>query len=167
LRCCPSCSNASWRRKPFATSRKRSGSGAGTHRRRSRRQDSLAQGSRALGRTGFAEPHHPLPRHRIHPPYLCILVEELQHFATTVNHKQKENVYNDAYTNTSEGYFSILKGGIYGTYRNVSAMHLHHHYLAELDFRYNQSVVLTIADPGRTEAALRGIIGKHLTHQGS
>ena len=32
----------------------------------------------------------------------------------TVNHKAKEYVRDDAYTNTVEGYFSILKGGIYG-----------------------------------------------------
>jgi hypothetical protein len=40
-------------------------------------------------------------------------------------------------------------------------------YLAEFDFRYNQPIALAIADPARTEAALRGIVGKSLTCEGS
>ncbi len=52
----------------------------------------------------------------------------------TVNHSVKEYVRDDAYTNTAEGYFSILKRGIYGIYQHVSEVHLHR-YLAEFDFR--------------------------------
>ena len=33
------------------------------------------------------------------------------------------------------------------------------------DFRYNQRVALGISDPQRTEAALRGIVGKRLTYR--
>lgn len=84
----------------------------------------------------------------------------------TVNHSAKEYVRGDAHTNTAEGYFSILKRGVYGIYQHVSARHLHR-YLAEFDFRYNQRVALGISDPVRTEAALRGIVGKRLTYRDS
>ncbi len=52
----------------------------------------------------------------------------------TVNHSANEYVRGDAYTNTVEGYFAILKRGIYGVYHHVSEAHLHR-YLAEFDFR--------------------------------
>jgi hypothetical protein len=35
-----------------------------------------------------------------------------------------------------EGYFSILKRGVYGTFHHVSEAHLGR-YLAEFDFRYS------------------------------
>jgi hypothetical protein len=55
----------------------------------------------------------------------------------TVNHSIEEYVRAHFWhTNTAEGYFSILKRGIIGTYHHVSAEHLHR-YLAEFDFRYN------------------------------
>jgi len=38
----------------------------------------------------------------------------------TVNHSAKEYVRDGAYTNTAEGYFSILKRGIDGVYQHVS-----------------------------------------------
>jgi len=82
----------------------------------------------------------------------------------TVNHSAKEYVRGDAHTNTIEGYFSILKRGIYGVYHHVSQEHLKR-YLAEFDFRYNHRIALGIADPARTEAALRGIVGKRLTYR--
>ena len=57
-----------------------------------------------------------------------------------VNHRAKEYVrYEDGVcisTNTIEGYFSILKRGIYGVYHHVGKQHLHR-YLSEFDFRYN------------------------------
>ena len=48
----------------------------------------------------------------------------------------------------------------------VASRHLKR-YLAEFDFRYNQRVSLGINDPERTEAALRGIVGKRLAYEGS
>lgn len=83
---------------------------------------------------------------------------------TTVNHSIKEYVRGDAHTNTAEGYFSILKRGIYGVYQHVSAEHLKR-YLAEFDFRYNERVALGVNDQERTLRALRGIIGKRLTYR--
>jgi len=82
----------------------------------------------------------------------------------TVNHSAKEYVRGDAYTNTVEGYFSILKRGIYGVYHHVSQEHLKR-YLAEFDFRYNERVALGVNDQERTIRALRGIVGKRLTYR--
>ena len=58
-----------------------------------------------------------------------------------------------AHTNTVEGFFSILKRGIYGCYFHVSEAHLHR-YLAEFDFRYSNRVAMGIADGDRTERAV-------------
>lgn len=82
----------------------------------------------------------------------------------TVVHSANEYVRGDAHTNTVEGYFSILKRGIYGVYQHVSEHHLKR-YLAEFDFRYNERVALGIDDAERTTRVLRGIIGKRLTYR--
>src|SRR5204863_3318168 len=82
----------------------------------------------------------------------------------TVNHSQKEYVRDDAYINTVEGYFSVLKRGIYGVYRHVSEAHLQR-YLAEFDFRYNNRSGLGIEDGERAARALKGITGKRLTYR--
>jgi transposase-like protein len=83
----------------------------------------------------------------------------------TVNHSIEE--YVRAYfwhTNTVEGYFSILKRGIMGTYHHVSGAHLHR-YLAEFDFRYNERVRLGVDDTARADKALLGAVGKRLTYR--
>ena len=82
----------------------------------------------------------------------------------TVNHSADEYVRGDAYTNTVEGYFSILKRGIVGVYHHVSEEHLKR-YLAEFDFRYNERIALGVDDVERTSRALRGIVGKRLTYR--
>jgi transposase-like protein len=84
----------------------------------------------------------------------------------TVNHSAKEYVRGDAYTNTVEGYFSILKRGIYGVYDHVSEEHLKR-YLCEFDFRYNERIALGINDWERTNRALAGIVGKRLMYRDS
>lgn len=53
-----------------------------------------------------------------------------------VNHGEKEYVNGIASTNTVEGFFSLLKRGIIGSYHHVSEQHLKR-YLAEFDYRYN------------------------------
>jgi len=85
---------------------------------------------------------------------------------TTVIHSIGEYVRGDAHTNTIEGFFSILKRGIYGVYHHVSQQHLKR-YLAEFDFRYNQRIALGVDDIERTTRALRGIVGKRLTYRQS
>ncbi|HEX4296289.1 MAG TPA: IS1595 family transposase [Rhizomicrobium sp.] len=81
-----------------------------------------------------------------------------------VNHEADEYVRGDAHTNTVEGYFSILKRGIIGTYHHVSPQHLKR-YLGEFDFRYNERSALGVDDVGRTTKALAGIVGKRLTYR--
>jgi len=87
-------------------------------------------------------------------------------FATheTICHSAKEFVRGDAHTNTVEGFFSILKRGVYGVYQHVSEAHLRR-YLAEFDFRYNTRVKLGFNDIDRAEVALAGAKGKRLTYQ--
>jgi transposase-like protein len=82
----------------------------------------------------------------------------------TVNHSISEYVRGDAYTNTVEGYFSILKRGIYGVYHHVSAEHLKR-YLGEFDFRYNYRIALGFDDTTRAALAVKGIAGKRLTYR--
>lgn len=55
----------------------------------------------------------------------------------TVNHKAKEYVRGDVYTNTVESAFSLLKRGIVGTWHKISAKHLEA-YLNEMTFRFNR-----------------------------
>ncbi|MGS4886365.1 IS1595 family transposase [Roseibium sp. MB-4] len=81
-----------------------------------------------------------------------------------VNHRANEYVRGEAHTNTVEGYFSILKRGIIGTYHHVSPQHLKR-YLAEFDFRYNNRIKLGVTDLQRSENALRGIVGKRLFYR--
>jgi len=82
----------------------------------------------------------------------------------TINHSADEYVRGDAYTNTIEGYFSILKRGIVGTYHHVSQQHLKR-YLAEFDFRYNERSALGVNDKARAGRLLKGIVGKRLTYR--
>src|SRR5882762_9038567 len=83
---------------------------------------------------------------------------------TTVIHSINEYVRGDAHTNTTEGYFSIFKRGIYGTYHHVSQTHLKR-YLCEFDFRYNERIALGFDDATRATLAIKGIAGKRLTHR--
>jgi transposase-like protein len=92
----------------------------------------------------------------------------------TVDHSWKEYVRHANWydgrapykisTNAAEGYFSILKRGIYGVYHHVSEAHLHR-YLAEFDFRYNNRAKLGVNDGERAAKALKGIMGKRLTYR--
>lgn len=70
------------------------------------------------------------------------------------------------HTNTAEGYFSIFKRGLVGTYQHVSPAHLPR-YLAEFDFRMNNRVGLGVNDVGRAARILKGAEGKRLTYRQS
>lgn len=63
-------------------------------------------------------------------------------------------------TNTVEGFFSLLKRGVYGTFHHVGRQHLHR-YCAEFDFRYNHR---DVKDGERAEQAIKGVQGKRLTY---
>jgi transposase-like protein len=79
----------------------------------------------------------------------------------TVNHSQKEYVRGEVSTNTVEGYFSLLKRGLTGTYHHVSPRHLHR-YLDEFNFRYNAR---SVNDAIRNHGALRATEGKRLQYR--
>lgn len=96
------------------------------------------------------------------PTYRRIGEQFVEH--GTIRHLSDEYVRGDIYTNTVEGYFSILKRGIYGVYQNVSEAHLQR-YLAEFDFRYSNRAKLGIDDRQRTDIALKGAKGKRLTYR--
>jgi transposase-like protein len=91
-----------------------------------------------------------------------------------INHSAGEYVRGDVTTNNIEGYFSILKRGIIGTFHHVSPQHLQR-YATEFDFRYNhretkikvngKMVKAGFTDAERTVAALKGIGGKRLTYR--
>ena len=66
--------------------------------------------------------------------------------------------------NSAEGYFSIFKRGLVGTYQHMSEQHLAR-YLAEFDFRMSNRTKLGITDDMRTDIALEGISGKRLTYR--
>lgn len=76
----------------------------------------------------------------------------------TVNHSAGEYVRDHVHTNTVEGFFSLFKRGLNGTFHHIG----HHYidqYLAEFDFRYNHREG---TDGERTIAGLRKIEGKRL-----
>jgi transposase-like protein len=80
----------------------------------------------------------------------------------TVNHSANE--YARAYfwhTNTVEGYFSLLKRAVFGTFHHVSEAHLHR-YTAEQDFKWNTR---KMTDMARFETSIPGIVGKRLTYR--
>jgi transposase-like protein len=82
----------------------------------------------------------------------------------TVAHKRGEYARGPVSTNTIEGYFSILKRGLIGTYHHVSEAHLQR-YVTEFDFRYNHRTAMGYSDDQRANAVLKEIAGKRLTYR--
>jgi hypothetical protein len=86
----------------------------------------------------------------------------------TVNHSKDEYVRREGTrlitTNAVEGFFSIMKRGVYGVYQHVSEAHLHR-YLAEFDFRYSNREKLGVNDVARADHALAGAKGRRLTYE--
>ena len=82
-----------------------------------------------------------------------------------VCHSKEEYVRHEdgrsIHTNTVEGFFSILKRGIVGTFHHVSRQHLHR-YLSEFDFRYNSR---DNSDGERALLAIDGFKGKRLMYR--
>jgi transposase-like protein len=86
----------------------------------------------------------------------------------TVNHSKDEYARREGTrivtTNGVEGFFSILKRGIYGVYQHVSEAHLQR-YLTEFDFRYSNREKLGVNDTARASIALNGAKGRRLTYE--
>ncbi|MEO0816012.1 MAG: IS1595 family transposase [Pseudomonadota bacterium] len=89
-----------------------------------------------------------------------------EHFLTheSVDHGMGEYVRGDVHNNTAEGYFSVFKRGMRGTYQHCAEKHLHR-YLAEFDFRFNNRVKLGVDDKTRADNIVAGVVGKRLTYQ--
>lgn len=81
-----------------------------------------------------------------------------------MKHGAKEYARGDVTTNTLEGFFSVFKRGMRGTYQHCAEKHLQR-YLYDFDFRYNNRIALGVNDVTRAENALKGIIGKRLTYR--
>ncbi|HEV3273007.1 MAG TPA: IS1595 family transposase [Candidatus Methylacidiphilales bacterium] len=81
----------------------------------------------------------------------------------SVNHHKREFVRGNVHTNTVEGYFSLLKRGVIGTFHHVSRKHLPL-YLSEFDHRYSNR---NVTDGERTVNALKKMEGKRLTYKKS
>lgn len=79
----------------------------------------------------------------------------------TIRHSAREYARGDVTTNTVEGFFALLKRGIYGTFHNVSHRHLHR-YVSEFEFRHNTRF---LEDGARTVAAIKGAEGKRLRYR--
>jgi transposase-like protein len=93
--------------------------------------------------------------------YKYIMPAKSQHEA--VDHS-KEYVRDGVHTNTLEGFFSVFKRGMVGTYQHCGEQHLQR-YLAEFDFRANYRAKLGFDDTARAVKALEGINGKRLTYR--
>jgi transposase-like protein len=82
-----------------------------------------------------------------------------------VNHQEEEyGRYENGVcitTNSVEGFFSLLKRGINGTYHHVSPQHLHR-YLSEFDFRYSNR---KITDGERSCRLIGRVAGKRLMYR--
>lgn len=68
------------------------------------------------------------------------------------------------HVNSLEGFFSVFKRGMIGTYQHVESQHLHR-YMAEFDFRQNTREKLGVDDAERARIALKGFKGKRLTYE--
>ncbi|NOT41631.1 MAG: IS1595 family transposase [Alphaproteobacteria bacterium] len=82
----------------------------------------------------------------------------------SVDHNKAYVVDGDVHTNTLEGYFSLFKRGMIGTYQHCGEQHLQR-YLHEFDFRLNNRIKYGVDDVERTVRALKGSAGKRLTYR--
>jgi hypothetical protein len=98
--------------------------------------------------------------------YQCIGAGKVFDAHVWINHGSGQYVdYNDSeiHTNTVEGFYSIFKRGMKGVYQRCGKQHLHR-YAAELHFRYNNRNANGLDDVERSQSALLGAVGKHLTY---
>lgn len=88
-----------------------------------------------------------------------------QHFKgghQSVNHAEGEYVRgNNIHTNNAEGFFALLKRGVYGTFHHVSERHLDR-YCDEFSFRWG---VRALKDADRLPVAIRDVVGKRLFYK--
>src|ERR1041384_3397125 len=78
-----------------------------------------------------------------------------------LKHKNDEYVRGNVHSNTVEGFFSLLKRGINGTFHHVSRGHLNR-YCDEFAFRYENR---NVSDNQRATRLVAGAEGKRLTYK--
>jgi transposase-like protein/DNA-directed RNA polymerase subunit RPC12/RpoP len=93
------------------------------------------------------------------PAYRKAAKEFASHQA--VNHSAGEYVRGLAHTQSVDGFFSLLKRGVVGTFHHISEQHLPL-YLAEFDHRHNTRF---LTDGERTVIGLQKANGKRLTYR--
>jgi transposase-like protein len=79
----------------------------------------------------------------------------------TINHEQNQYANNICHTNTIEGFWSLLKRGVYGIYHHVSPEHLQS-YVDEFTLRYNTRKQTTC---NRFDLILTNVAGRKLTYK--
>lgn len=88
----------------------------------------------------------------------------------TVNHDKefvrKGRKGTKVHVNSAEGFFSIFKRGLVGTYQHIDEQHLQR-YLNEFDFRATHRAKLGFTDEMRANRILKGAEGKRLTYRQS
>jgi transposase-like protein len=98
-------------------------------------------------------------------PNADIMTDELnsyngigKHFKShnSINHGAKQYVRGSIHTNSIEGFWAILKRGIYGIYHQVSLKHLNA-YVDEFEFRFNSR---KMKDSERFSFALKHLQGR-------
>ena len=82
----------------------------------------------------------------------------------SVNHSAGEYARGNAHTNTVEGFFSILKRGLVGTFHHVHPKHLDR-YVAEFTFWLNDGAVQRHT-LDRLASMFSAAIGQRLTYKG-
>jgi transposase-like protein len=83
------------------------------------------------------------------------------HMHGTTNHRDGEYVRGDVHSNTVEGYFALLKRGVYGQFHSLSEAHVHR-YLKEFDWRYSNR---HMTGEERAADLLAGARGKRLLYR--
>jgi len=99
-----------------------------------------------------------------YPQYPKIAVAENFKKHDMINHTRKEYVRGHVHTNTVEGFFSLLKRGITGSFHHISRAHLYR-YCDEFAFRYSNRIALGINDGERAAKIVLGAEGKRLTYK--
>src|SRR5258706_15158066 len=89
-----------------------------------------------------------------HAGYELLSQEYAKHEA--VNHSIQEYKRGDVYTNTVEGFFSLFKRMIHGTYHQISPKHLSR-YCAEITYRFNSR---KIKDAERFKRTISNVEGR-------
>lgn len=80
---------------------------------------------------------------------------------SVVLHRIRQYVNGDAYTNTAESFFALLKRGVHGTFHHVSKKHLAL-YCEEFSFRWNTS---KLTDSQRMEKALESMGRRYVSYK--